>query len=134
MLSRDLIGHKFAPVRANVEAGRLRNFRKVIGSAHCDDPTAPLTYLFALEMLESQDPMAFVDELGIDIAKVLHSEQSFAYLAPIRSGDTILLETVVSDIFEKKGGALVFVIQDTKASNQNGCHVANVRRTIVIRN
>ncbi|WP_205452100.1 MaoC family dehydratase N-terminal domain-containing protein [Sphingobium estronivorans] len=129
-----MIGHRFAPVQAHVEAGRLRNFRKVIGCAQPGEQTAPPTYLFALEMIESENPMAFIEDLGIDMAKLLHSEQSFTYFAPVRAGDRILLETVVTDIFEKKGGALLFVVQDTKATNQHGAHVATVRRTLVIRN
>lgn len=134
MQSRDMIGHRFTPMRANVEAGRLRNFRKVIGCADPGEANAPPTYLFALEMLESDHPMAFVEELGIDVAKLLHSEQSFTYFAPVTGGDQILLETEVTDIFEKKGGALLFVVQETKATNQHGAHVASVRRTLVVRN
>lgn len=134
MLSANLIGHRFAPVHANVEAGRLRAFRSVIGSSRHDEPTVPPTYLFALEMLESDRPMAFIEDLGIDVAKLLHSEQSFTYLTPVMAGDRILLESVVTDVFEKKGGALVFVVQDTKATNQHGVQVASVRRTLVVRN
>lgn len=134
MADASLIGHRLPDVRAVVEPGRLRTFRRTIGAADPVNPVAPPTYLFALEMLESDRPLAFVEELDVDLAAVLHSEQAFIYHAPVRGGDTILLETIVSDVFEKKGGALVFVVQDTKATNQDGRHVADVRRTLVIRN
>lgn len=134
MADRSLIGRRLAPVRAIVEPGRLRAFRRMIGAADSSDPIAPPTYLFALEMLESDRPLAFAEDLDIDMAAVLHSEQAFTYHSPVRAGDEILLETVVVDVFDKKGGALTFVVQDTKATNQNGRHVADVRRTLVIRN
>ena len=120
MVSNALIGHQLPVVKTVVEAGRLRNFRRTIGSAEPRDPTAPLTYLFALEMLESDEPLAFVEMLDVDMSSVLHSEQAFTYHAPIMAGDEIELRTTVSEVFEKKGGALVFVVQDTKATNQNG--------------
>src|SRR3546814_905620 len=103
-------------------------------SADPSNPVAPPTYLFALEMLEADRPLAFAEELGVDMAKVLHSEQAFTYFAPVRAGDEIVLETIVSDIFEKKGGALTFIVQDTKATNQEGLRVADIRRTLVVRN
>lgn len=133
MVSRSLIGHRFPVVEARVEAGRLRNFRRTIGAADPCDPRAPPTYLFALELLESDRPLAFIEDLGVDMGTVLHSEQSFTYHAPVRAGDEIRLETVIADIFEKKNGALVFVVQDTCATNQRGERVADVRRTLVVR-
>lgn len=133
LLSSQLIGRALPVVRARVEAGRLRSFRRTIGSSAPDDPSAPATYLFALEMLESDRPLAFVEALGVDMARVLHSEQAFSYHSPVRAGDEIRLETVIADVFEKKGGALTFVVQDTTATNQDGVHVADIRRTLVVR-
>lgn len=134
MVSRSLIGHRLPVVTARVEAGRLRNFRRTIGSADPSDPQAPPTYLFALELLEADRPLAFIEDLDVDMGAVLHSEQSFTYHAPVRAGDEIRLETVIADVFEKKNGALVFVVQDTRATNQKGEAVADVRRTLVVRN
>lgn len=133
MADKSLIGRRLPPVRAKVEPGRLRSFRCTIGAALPADPVAPPTYLFALEMLEAERPLAFIEDLDVDIAAVLHSEQSFIYHAPVRAGDDILLESVVSDVFEKKGGALLFIVQRTRATNQDGLHVADVSRTLVVR-
>ena len=130
----NLVGRRLPTVTAVVEPGRLKAFRRVIGSPCPSCDLAPPTFLFALEMLEADRPLAFVEDLGVDITSVLHSEQAFTYHATIKAGDHILFETVISDIIEKKGGALVFVVQDTTATNQNGDHVADVRRTLVIRN
>jgi hypothetical protein len=134
MVSRDLIGLRLPTVKAIVEPGRLSGFRRTIGSTEHRNPMAPPTYLFALEMLEADRPLAFVEDLKVDMAAVLHSEQAFTYHAPVSAGDEITLETVITDIFEKKNGALVFVVQDTKATRRDGVHVADLRRTLVIRN
>ena len=72
--------------------------------------------------------------MGIDIGRVLHAEQSFNYYAPICAGDRLTFTTEVSDIYQKKGGALEFVVQDCRVTNQIGTQVAELRRVIVVRN
>ena len=40
----------------------------------------------------------------------------------------------VTDIYDKKGGALEFLVQEYTAKNQDDVLVAEMRRTIVVRN
>ena len=68
------------------------------------------------------------DDIGIE-----HGEQRFDYHAPVCAGDTLRFESKVSDIYDKKGGALEFVVNDTKVTNQLGQHVADLHAVIVVR-
>ncbi|MFX7816744.1 MaoC family dehydratase N-terminal domain-containing protein, partial [Acinetobacter baumannii] len=43
----------------------------------------PPTYLFCLEMMDNVRPFEFLEALNIDLARVLHGEQSFSYHAPV---------------------------------------------------
>lgn len=70
----------------------------------------------------------------MNIARILHGEQEFTYLKPICAGDTITLKSRVEDIYDKKNGAMEFVVQIFTATNQLGEHVADMTRTIVVRN
>lgn len=133
MVDTSFIGRRLPTVDAVVEPGRLRGFRRVIGSADPSDPVAPPTFLFALEMLEAERPLAFIEDMDVHIPSVLHSEQSFDYHHPVRAGDRLVLETIVLDVFEKRGGALVFIVQGTRVTNDDGVHVADLRRTLVVR-
>jgi acyl dehydratase len=72
--------------------------------------------------------------LGVDIGRVLHGEQQFTYGEPIYAGDTITMKTKISDIYDKKGGTLDFIVQDTEAVNQKGEKVGVARTVIVVRN
>ena len=94
----------------------------------------PPTYLFCLEMMDAKDPFEMLTALGIDLARVLHGEQSFAYHAPVLVGDTLTFRPRVGSVAEKKGGALTLVVIDCEVTNQNGVHVADASRTIVVRN
>ena len=49
----------------------------------------PPTYLFCLEMMDAEQAFEFLTVLGIDLARVLHGEQRFAYHAPVMVGDTL---------------------------------------------
>lgn len=146
MIDRKHIGMKSAPHRVEVEKSRLRFFSKAIGETdpiYTDEEAAraagyaslpaPPTFAFCLEM-EKPNPFEDLELMGINLGKVLHAEQSFSYHAPICAGDVLTFETRVSDIYEKKGGALEFVVQDCSVRNQTGGLVAELRRVIVVRN
>src|SRR3546814_11224687 len=55
--------------------------------------------------------------IGVGMDHVLHGEQGFTYHRPIHAGDRITITTTTSDIYAKKGGALEFVVQETRFEN-----------------
>lgn len=147
MVDQSAVGRRFSPVTARVEPGRLRYFFNTTGEAnpvYRDEAAAkaagyagapvPPTYLFCLEMMDNDRPFEFLEALNIDLARVLHGEQGFTYHAPIIVGDTLTFVSEVTDVAVKKGGALTFVGVKTKVTNQDGRHVADTTRTIVVRN
>jgi acyl dehydratase len=145
MIDRRYIGHKLAPFSVPVEAGRLRFFAKATGQAdpvytdtaaardagHRDLPVPP-TFLFCLEM-ESPNPGAIRELLGLDYRRLLHGEQQFSYHAMAHAGDVLTFEQQIDDIYDKKGGALEFVVRLTRVSNQHGALVAELRSVTVQR-
>jgi hypothetical protein len=146
MIDKSHIGKKLAPHSVAVEAGRLRFFATAIGEispVYTRDDAArdagyralpvPPTFLFGLEM-EKPDPLAWLHEVGMNLARILHGEQSFVYHRPACAGDVLTFETHISDIYDKKNGALEFVVKDTRVSNQDGQHVADLKTVLVQRN
>ncbi len=137
----DRKGHRFTPVTATVEPGRLRFFHKAIGETNpavtgpdgSGRTAVPPTYLFCLEMLDAENPFAFVDELGLGITDILHGEQAFVYHAPVHVGDVLRFEGRLADVLHKKDGRLTFLVQDVSVTNKNGVQVAEITRTIVLR-
>ena len=146
MIDKKHIGRVSDPHSVDVEKGRLKFFAKSIGetnpiyfdeiaarSAGYRSIPAPPTFIFSLDF-EQENPFAVLEELGIQLGKVLHAEQSFIYFAPFCAGDTITLQSEVTDIYDKKDGALEFVVQEFSATNQDDTLVAKMQRTIVVRN
>jgi len=147
MVDQSAVGRGFTPVTARVEPGRLRYFFDTLGernpvyrneqAAHVAGYSAipvPPTYLFCLEMMDAEVPFEFLTELKIDLARVLHGEQSFTYHAPVVVGDTLTFRSRVTDVADKKGGAMTMIVVVTEVTNQRGAHVADTTRTIVVRN
>ncbi len=136
MLDQSWVGQALDPIVVDVEAGQLRLFAKVTGMDLQTDPDtsaliAPPTFLFSLGM--AQGDIFDLDRLGIEMGKVLHGSQSFEYTRPIRAGDRITLQRRITDRFDKKGGALEFIVVQTQASNQRGEAVGSMSSTLVVR-
>jgi acyl dehydratase len=93
----------------------------------------PPTFLFCLEM-EAPNPAAIRELLGMDYRTLLHGEQGFTYHAMAYAGDTLRYEQRIADIYDKKGGALEFVVRQTRVSNQRDELVAQLRCVTVVRN
>jgi len=139
MVDQSAVGRAFTPVTARVEPGRLRFFLDTLGErnpVYRDDKAAPVppTYLFCLEMMDATEPFEFLNALDIDLARVLHGEQRFDYHAPVVVGDTVTFKPRVTSVTDKKGGAMTLIVVETAVTNQNGVHVADTSRTIVVRN
>jgi acyl dehydratase len=146
MIDRQYIGHTMPPFEVLVEKGRLRFFAKATGQTdpiYTDEAAAqaaghpglpvPPTFFFCLEM-ESPDPAAIRNLLGLDYRRVLHGEQSFTYHRMAYAGDVLTYEQRIEDIYDKKGGALEFVVRKTRVTNQRGEHVVDLRSITVQRN
>lgn len=145
MIDRKWIGHELPASILAVERSRLRFFAKAIGETRLEytdiaaaraagyaDLPAPPTFLMAAE-LDSGASDQLLKDLQIPLAKLLHGEQSFTYHKPVCAGDTVTVRSVISDIYEKKDGALEFVVKSTRAVNQRDELVAEFRSVLVCR-
>lgn len=146
MLDRSLIGYAFEPATVEVEKGQLKFFAKATGETnpvYFDESAAraaghpalpaPPTFLFTLGLM-GPDSFPVVGLFNLDIGRVLHGEQSFSHGSQIYAGDAITLTVRIRDIYEKKGGILEFIVQETEAVNQRGEAVGSATTVFVVRN
>ena len=66
------------------------------------------------------------------LPQLLHGEQRFSYHAMAHAGDTLRFEPRIADIYDKKGGALEFVVVDTEVTRTADV-VAVLTETLVVR-
>jgi len=145
MIDRKHIGHVFPAFRSTIEAGRIKLFCKAIGETariHHDaiiarssgyrDILAPLAFPTAIAM-DNPNPRCIIELVDVDIGRVLHGEEQYEYFGPICVGDQITTELRITDIYDKKGGELEFIVTALTMCNQLSEQVCHVRRTLVIR-
>lgn len=142
-IPRTVIGTALDPFTAVVERGRLRFFADATGQAdsvyrdvdaakaagHPDLPAAP-TFLFGLK-LDAPEPFGWILGLGVDLRMILHGTQKFEYHSLAYAGDSLTFTATISDLFEKRGGALEFIVLET-AVTRGSEPVATLVETIVV--
>ncbi|MEQ8697370.1 MAG: MaoC family dehydratase N-terminal domain-containing protein [Bauldia litoralis] len=131
MVDRDLIGFEYPSHRATVEAWQLRLFGAAIG-ANGEGTPVPPTFGYALKSAVPE-PLARFRALGIDTSRLLHGDQSFAYHRPLRAGETYSVKTRIADVYERKGGSLTFLVEETRILDRDDAPVVTLRSTFVIR-
>jgi acyl dehydratase len=146
MIDKSIIGKQYPAFTVEVEKRWVRSFAEALGEAnpiYFDESAAtsagyrslpaPPTFPFAMIMDANQSFM-ILDELGIDKRRAMHAEQSFDYHADLCAGDVLTGRQTVVDVYDKKNGALEFLVTETRMENQRGEHVCDLRTTVVVRN
>ncbi len=143
---KSYIGKEYEPFIVMVERGRVAQFANAIGeknTVHFDkiaarkagyrDVLAPLTFAVAITMDAGQS-FNVLEDMNIPKTKAVHGEQGFTYHREICAGDIITGQQKIVDVYDKKNGALWFIVTATKLINQDDRHVADLHAVIVVRN
>jgi len=137
-IDRSLIGQWGPEGRMCVEAGKIAEFAKAVKDgnpayARPDATPAPPTFLMTIahwmgSLGESRQG------IKLDYRRLLHGEQEFEYVRPIRAGDVLTFRSRTKDVLQKegkRGGTMTFVIGETEFKNQRGEVVAYMRNTAI---
>jgi len=145
MALADLVGTTRPGATLLVTRSRLRLFAKATGqtdpvyldvdaarrAGHRDLPVPP-TFFFGVD-LEAPDSFGWLAEAGVNLRTVLHGEQAFTYHQMAYAGDELSTSSIIVDYYEKKGGALRFLVTETPVENQEGVTVMTMRNSLAVR-
>jgi len=135
--SKDLIGRELSTGSATIDAEHVAGFAAALRD---DNPayrgqgaTAPPTYPIAFMTQAMSGGMETFSQLGLNFMTLVHGEQEFEYVRPLRVGETLTLTSRIGDIYEKTGssGTLDFVVLETEAKDADGKPVFYSRNTII---
>lgn len=133
-IDRCHIGFSLPSFKVSIDPERLRLFAQAIGEENpCFEKIAPPTFLKAIEG-ENNSSRVILEALQIDLKRVLHAEQQFDFIEPVRAGDSITVERRVMDIYDKREGALEFVVIESVLSNEARAVVGRSRQVVMVRN
>lgn len=116
MFDTSKIGHSFPPFTVEIERTKFRELALAIGddnpvyqsqqaaqaAGYQDVPLLPTTGTIFL-FWENTHFVEHLAELGLDVARLLHREEEYEYLAPLHPGETLTGVMTVLDGTTRKG-------------------------------
>ena len=133
-----MIGRELSTGSATVDAAHVAAFARALRDPNPayqgpNATTAPLTYPIAFMTQALAGGSSAFEELGLNFMTLIHGEQEFEYVRPVRLGERLTLTGRVSDIYEKSGssGTLDFVVQETEATDAEGKPVFFSRNILI---
>jgi len=143
-LDPSFVGRSYPPTEAYaVGREKIREFADAIGAdeaAYRDpaaaaalghpDVIAPPTFPVVVTMAANQ---ALIDDpaLGLDFSRVVHGDQRFAYVRPVRAGDRLVCVSTVEEIMSRGGHD--FLTTRTEVATDTGEPVVTVWSRLVVR-
>jgi hypothetical protein len=125
-----------------VEAGKIGEFARAVlnqsAAYETTDAVAPPTFPQSMALWRARGGSARRGGGGgggRDMRRVLHGEQEFEYVRPLRAGDVLTATSHVKNEYEKegkRGGTMRFVVSETVFRDQAGEIVAYSRGTTIV--
>ena len=128
MLNGSLEGKRYPAVRVTIDEDRVRSFARAVDHR---GPGIPPTILTVPEIEAGLRNVLADPELGVDLARVLHGEQSYEWSRPLALGETLVAEATIESIRGRR--ALQFLSLRTDVRDERGDPVAVARSTLLIR-
>ncbi len=137
-------GHSFPPtVPYTVGREKIREFAHAIGADNAVyvDPAAAakLGYLDVIApptfpiVVTAETMRQLIDDpgLGLDFSRVVHGDQRFTYVRPVRAGDVLTCVCTVAEITERGGHG--FLTTRTEITDASGDLVVTATAKLVVR-
>lgn len=127
------VGRRYEAIGQVVDGEGSQAFAQAIAGA--DDVFAPATVpptYAAVYCLYPTLYQLFSDaEVGVNLAGLVHGEQSFEWPTPVRAGDVVDATAVIASVEARRG--MTFLGIDHSAQRQDGAVVCRGRSLMIIR-
>jgi acyl dehydratase len=103
-VDQSLVGREFPPTEPHtVTAEHVAAFAAATGSTLTGEqvpPTYPIVVAFAAMQ-------GFLDDVGVELSRIVHGDQRFAYARPVRVGDRLTATLSVTGLRQIGGNDLI---------------------------
>src|ERR1700716_463024 len=127
-MDQSFIGRSYPPTSTyEVSREKIREFADAIGdenplyrdpaaarAAGHPDVIAPPTFVTVINIPAINSVVAD-PELGLDYARMVHGDQSFSYVRPVRADDRLKLTVYIDDIMDRAGNDFLTIRADIAA-------------------
>lgn len=123
----ELVGRRFSSSQQNlVTSVSIETFAHAIGAT---SDFAPPTYLITFSISAAEE---FLPRLDFDWSRVVHGEQRFHHLRPVRAGDMLAATSEIESYKSLAGNEFVTIRTDFHDSSDNSL-IASTWSTLVFR-
>jgi hydroxyacyl-ACP dehydratase HTD2-like protein with hotdog domain len=133
--SKEMIGRVLSTGSATVDADHVASFAAALDDANPEyKSVAPPTYPIAFMTQAMSGGMNTFLELGLNFMTLVHGEQEFEFVRPVKIGETLELTGRIADIYEKTnsaGATLDFVVMETEGKDTAGKPVFYSRNVLI---
>ncbi len=128
VVSPDVEGSTYPPVRFQVDEMRVRAFADAVGQRGAG---VPPTIVTVPEIEAGLDHVVSDPRLGIDLSRVLHAEQEYRWSRPVVVGEMLTASATIEGVRDK--GGMRFLILRTEVVDEAGELVASGLSTLIVR-
>jgi acyl dehydratase len=126
-VDQSLVGRQFPPTRPYVVAEeRLREFAAATGGEYAGKAPATFPIVLAFGAMN-----AFLEAERIDLFRIVHGEQKFAYERPIVPGDVLTATLTVAGLRQIAGNDIISTTSEI--TDDSGALVCTTSATLVHR-
>jgi acyl dehydratase len=142
-VKKELIGKTHPPRSYEVGREKVREYARAVGetnpiyfepeaaqAAGFSNVVAPPMFCVVYSA-PAMGPAVLDQELGINLALMVHGSQEFEWRDPVVAGDEITTTVTVGDIYEKNG--MEFYVWKSESKNQDGTTVVEGTWTNIVR-
>lgn len=124
-----LVGRAFPPTRPyRVTDEKVREFAAATGVSWENGDPVPATFPIVLAF----DAMnAFLDEVEVELSRIVHGEQKFSYTRPIAPGDVLTATLSVASVRQIGGNDIIGTVSEI--TDDSGAVVCTTSATLVHR-
>jgi acyl dehydratase len=127
-VDQSLVGREFPPTAPHqVDEARVRAFAEATGATYDGGPV-PATYPIVLAF-EAMN--AFLEAEQVDLFRIVHGEQRFAYERPVVPGDVLTATLTVSSLRQIAGNDIIGTT--SAVTDADGTLVCSTSATLVHR-
>lgn len=128
-LDSTLVGRTFPatpPYRVSQE--KVAEFARATGTPYVAGGPVPATFPIVLAFAAMND---FLDTVGVDLSRIVHGEQKFAYERPVRTGDVLTTALTVASLRQIGGNDIIGTRSDV--TDADGALVCSTSAVLVHR-
>lgn len=124
-----LVGRAFPPTRPyRVTDEKVREFAAATGMSWESGDRVPATFPIVLAF----DAMnAFLDDVEVELSRIVHGEQKFSYARPIAPGDVLTATLSVASLRQIGGNDIIGTVSEI--TDESGAVVCTTSATLVHR-